>query len=335
MSFMNWKGRLASGVLVLGAVALGGACSSSSGDNSGAPDASPEAQHITVLRGDASPETGTTTTTDAGPGYGTTGQACTTTADCAQNQCSNDMFFTNGPIDPTPVCLEPMFCDLGTDPGFLQFCDSADPTDPNSPGVCLPLGSMTTGVAGECFPKCLVPDDGSLPVGCQGLDACQIVAFGTDQTGAPLGLGVCFGGCSKDADCPTGSQCQADEGLCKTTVSTASKTIGQACSTADGADATFACNCNANQTTGLGFCSSFCIVGANSPSPCPTGYVCDGDLPTTLTDATGATTPGFTQQNAGLAGLCLPKCTMSPTDAAGSCAIGTCQTDAAGSVCVP
>ena len=68
--------------------------------------------------------------------------------------------------------------------------------------------------------------------------------------------------------------------------------------------------------TMLGYCSQFCITGPNSTAPCPSGYVCDPQLPTHVTGMNDADVTGFSQVNPGLAGYCLQTCgTASAVDA--------------------
>ena len=271
---------------------------------------------------------------------GTTGQLCVSTADCKSvngpgiNRCSVSGYFAGGPIDPSPVCLSPDPCDLG-DGSTIQFCDSANPADPNSPGVCLPTQQGATGLNGQCFPKCVIPSDGTPPQGCQGKNACNFFASSHDNNNQPLAIGFCVGGCTADTDCPTGSKCQKDEGTCLTTLKTPTKQLGQTCSASDVGSTQYGCNCFTNQTTSLGYCSQACIVGPSSPQPCPAGFLCDSQLPAQITGANDAAVPGFTQQNDGLAGLCLQAC--SPGDAGLSCpATASCSTqDTAGADCIP
>ena len=280
---------------------------------------------------------------------GTTGMLCSSNADCKSaggpgiNRCSISGYFNGGPIDPSPVCLSPDACDLG-DGTSVQFCDFTDPNDPNPPGVCLPTQMGSTGLNGQCFPKCTILPDGTMPQGCQGKNACNLFAWGVDTNNQPLAIGFCVGGCAADADCPTGSKCQKDEGICLTAPKTAIKTLGQTCSANDqnakacDAGSCYGCNCFMNQMTMLGYCSQACIVGPNSPQPCPSGYICDSQLPTQITGNNDAAVTGFTQQNVGLAGFCLQACGAgSAGDAAQACpATATCSTqDTAGADCIP
>lgn len=361
MALHLWTRTLVSCALA-GSLAMGiEGCSSS--DNGGNPDSG-----IITAPGDDSgavthPDGGTThkdassvgVTPDTGTGGsetsvppgtfdGTTGMPCASNADCKSaggpgiNRCSISNYFSGGPIDPTPVCLSPDACDLG-DGTTVQFCDSADPTDPNSPGVCLPTQTGSTGLAGQCFPRCSITPDGVAPTGCAGKDACNLFAWGVDQNNQPLAIGFCVGGCAADTDCPTGSKCQKDEGVCLTTLKTPTKTLGQTCSANDVSSTTkYGCNCFMNQTTMLGYCSQACIVGPNSPLPCPSGYLCDSQLPTQITDANDASVTGFTQQNVGLSGFCLQACGAGSGDAGGgTCpATASCSTqDTAGADCIP
>jgi hypothetical protein len=352
MSWTNWKGLFAASALGTGLTVAVGGCSSSSGGGLEPADASSEATHPVATHKDAGPDTGATGDDGAttAPGFdGTTGRLCTANADCVGtganaamlNQCSSAGYFINGnAIDPTPVCLSTAACDLG-DGTTLMFCDSADPTDPTSPGICLSAGQGTTGLSGQCYPKCTVLSDGSAPLGCQGKDVCNVVITGVSTGGQPLALGVCFGGCTLDSDCPAGNVCQKDEGICLTTLKTATKQLGQTCSVNDITGGRYGCNCLTNPTSMLGYCSQFCIVGASSTAPCPSGYICDSGLANQVMNASGATITGFTEQNDGLAGVCFQACGGSvdagaDSGQAGACgATSTCISGTAGSDCLP
>jgi hypothetical protein len=235
---------------------------------------------------------------------GTTGQQCTTDADCLSTnpgapglvRCSLANVFSGGAVYPTGVCLLTVGCSIPDD--TAHFCDGPD--EQSSPGLCVPLSSGAT--TGDCFPKCTFSSDASAPVGCVGKDACNPYEFGEDTSSSTAeGLGFCYGGCEVDADCPSGNACQSNFGVCVTTPDAQSvqDPEGQDCSTASDA-----CNC----TGSPGFCALNCKT-AGSVS-CPTGQVCDAFLPTSLTTGTGTTIPGWTAQNPGLAGICLPTCAL-------------------------
>lgn len=347
------RSSLRSVCVAAAAVALigltGNGCGSSS--VSGAPsDAGADAQTVTIHRGDD----GSTTIVNPGmtpdastPTFdGTVGAACQSDTDCqptggtGANTCSVSTF--NDAIFPTPICVS-RSCDPGTD-GNAHFCDGPD--DPTSPGFCLPVGQGQ----GVCLPRCFALNDGSAPVGCRGKDNCVVAAFvsqtipdaGADAAAAsPIAIGYCFGGCTVDADCPSGNSCQADIGICVRTVTPPTKQLGQACTSADNGSATMpaACNCLVNPNTGTGYCTHFCAV--NSPTAsCPSGYVCDSFEPTTLTsNATGATVPGFPTQNTALAGSCVAVCSLPDAggDGGAACPAGaTCTVgEAAGTDCLP
>jgi hypothetical protein len=270
----------------------------------------------------------------------TLGNVCQSDLDCEPaggpgvNTCSLTTF--SEAIFPTAVCIQKS-CDPGTD-GATHFCDGPDA--PSSPGVCVNLGG--TPPTGLCLPTCLFASDGSAAVGCQANDACVLYDFGTLAV-APaggagttlIGVGYCFGGCTKDADCPTGNLCQVNEGICVKSVAAPTKTIGTACTAADnGSSASAAtCDCFLNSSTMKGACSQFCLVGSTA-DPCPSGYVCDALEPTELTDQAGASMPGFPTQNAGLAGSCVATC----TDEGGTCGASmfSCLHDTvAGPDCLP
>jgi hypothetical protein len=157
---------------------------------------------------------------------------------------------------------------------------------------------------------------------------------GTDNlTNELVGIGYCFGGCTKNADCLTGV-CQINEGFCVKTAATPTKAVGAACTSADTATTPSACDCFLNTVTNAGYCSQFCTVGTTGA--CPTGYICDAREPTELIDeTTDAAVPGFAMQNVGLSGSCLIACAAAGD--AGACPSGTtCGTgSAAGLDCVP
>jgi hypothetical protein len=226
---------------------------------------------------------------------GTTGKACTTNADCRKAggpgvaECSSTALGAYGPYYPTPVCILPS-CDPGNGQA-AHYCDGPD--DPSSPGICVPSGGTGT-TQGICLPRCEFKADGMPAVGCAGKDSCQAYTFGTDATGNAVGYGYCFGGCVADGDCPSGSVCQIDEGLCVKARTTRSKKVGDACTSADYTSG--ACDCLYG-TSGSGFCSSFCLVGGGAG--CPGGYVCE---------AYELTSAGFTKETAGMGGQCVPSC---------------------------
>jgi hypothetical protein len=262
------------------------------------------------------------------------------------NVCSIKGYFTGGPLNPTPVCLSPAPCDLGTGLN-ITYCDGASPTDPSSPGICIPTSAGTTGLNGQCFPQCNIPLNGSAPTGCQGKDRCNLFATGTSTAGNAIALGYCLGGCTSTSDCPSGSTCQKDQGLCLTTPTPATKQLGQVCTANDLMPTSYGCNCFYRPMTSLGYCSQFCITGPSSSAPCPSGYVCDPQLPTQVPSLNDAST-GFTQVNPGLAGYCLQSCATTSAGDAGNDAsidaqvVGMCPASAAcdtqyvaGPDCVP
>jgi hypothetical protein len=262
---------------------------------------------------------------------GTTGRACATDAECQSptgpgtNVCTTSgtvNYFADGPLYPTPVCLMPGSCNAGTD-GNLHYCDGPD--DPSSPGVCIATDTTGTGI---CLPQCTFGTTGTAATGCVGKDTCYAAGFSTDTSGGAMGVGYCFGGCAENSDCPSGSLCQTNEGICVTTLTaiTAAETSCNSTTVTGNA-----CDCLADTTTDLGFCTSACTVGG---ATCGAGWTCDADLPTTLVDSSGATVTAWTTQNAGLAGTCVPTCVVGgvavcPTNS-------TCQdTTAAGADCLP
>ena len=274
---------------------------------------------------------------------GTSGKACASNADCGTiNICtisySGKLSTLNGVASPqfwpTPLCMVPLPTAAGVgncNPGpanFIEFCDSANPTDPASPGICLPLTTpqQSGPTNGFCFPHCTFASDGSPAVGCPGKDTCVPVGFLLDPASDTLvGHGYCDGTCQVDTDCSdlgAGWVCQADDGYCTKAKKTRTKALGAICTNSgNGAtplatidSETGACNCPFSGTTFTSFyCSSACVVGGVA---CPTGYVCDALQPTGVIDFPGAAADGGdlvlaapTKQNPGLAGTCLASCT--------------------------
>ncbi len=273
---------------------------------------------------------------------GTSGKPCMSNADCGSiNVCTNsysgNLSTLNGVTSPqfwpTPLCMVPLptvagvgNCNPGPD-GVTAFCDTADPFDPTSPGICLPLTlpQQAGPTNGFCLPHCTFAPDGSAAMGCPGKDTCVPLGFYFDpQTNAVLGHGYCQGTCQVDADCSTlgaGWVCQADDGYCTKTKKTRTKLLGATC-TNSGSGAipvatsdseTGACNCPLSGTATTSFyCTSTCVVGGVA---CPNGWVCDAILPggplvfQGLGDGgTDLTFPALPKQNAGLAGLCFAPC---------------------------
>jgi len=285
----------------------------------------------------------------------TTGQACTSDADChtagspGVNLCSNDVVYKGSLGDaalyPTPICVSPGACDpLANGANRIAYCDG-DPTDPASPGICYPTTIPPMTGKGTCFPQCQYQPDGTAAIGCQGKDVCKAYGTGTDSNGNPVGIGVCYGGCVTDADCSTAGanassaadrvqKCDVLHGICTSTVTPPTLAIGAGCDVSS----TTACNCITSPDGGTsGYCSTFCREGA---AACPGGWICDFSLPTTLTSAADATLAGWTQDNPGMGGFCAPACNIDSGLAdpdGGSCpASSTCQASHVGGPdCLP
>jgi hypothetical protein len=249
--------------------------------------------------------------------------------------CSSTVFGI-GPINPTPVCIA-TGCTI-PDPSSVTFCDGTAGTGSATPGSA-PLGVCfaTSGGTDICLPLCTFDDTGAAPVGCRGKDACNADSFvsGVDDAGAAtaLGIGFCFGGCTQDSDCPSGSACQTENAVCVKTKVTYGLPIGAACTTSQ-TDTAGGCNCETNATTNTGYCTVACTQGGPA---CPTGFVCDGFLPKSL-EVDGGTAPGFTTEPAGLAGACLATCATpdASADAGGCPQNSTCNGgELAGVDCLP
>jgi hypothetical protein len=332
MAIRKWSGVLVACGLV-GLIAAG--CSSSNGAAAG--DAGDAAVRRML---DAAISIGGDDSGAQGAFDGTTGKQCTQDSDCVGpdggagiNTCSVDYGFTITGVSvalwATPVCIIPPpqsasqgNCDpvpAGVDDGLPHFCDGPD--DPTSPGLCLPfdLNNPQPG-QGVCYPLCTFGLDGQKPTGCVGTDECFPVTFLRSSTdGTVTGYGFCAGGCQQDSDCTglgAGFVCQTDIGYCTMMKVTRTKPIGAACmaaTTAGSAD-DIACNCDADPTTGLGDCSSACVVGG---LPCAGGQICDAGFqnPITFTSSAGGASVSVpvTAQNIGIPGVCRTPCT--PADA--------------------
>jgi hypothetical protein len=284
--------------------------------------------------GGASPDSG------AEAGTGTVGQPCATDGDCGgvaaglAGRCSAGAFQA-GPLLPTPVCIA-NGCTI-PDPSAVAFCDGTAGAGSMSPGAA-PLGvCVNAGAVNVCLPLCTFDASGAAPEGCQGKDACNVAALGATAgdggAATAYGVGYCFGGCGADSDCPPGSACQVEDGVCVASKLTYSLSIGAACT--QGESGTSAgCNCEYRATTGAGYCTDACVQGG---APCPGGYVCDSFLPTTLA-VEGGTVPGFSKEPPGLAGVCVAACsTPDASGDAGACpGSSTCQAGGlAGDDCQP
>jgi hypothetical protein len=331
MAMRKWFGALVAAGLV-GAIVAG--CSSS---NATAPSDGGATDGGIHRIFDSGITIGDDATGIAGSFDGTTGKACTSDADCLSdagpgvNTCSSDygFTFTNVPVAlwSTPVCIIPPptsssttgNCDPAPDgnDGLPHFCDGPD--DPSSPGLCLPFDSTNPQPnQGICYPLCTFALDGAKPTGCAGTDACVPYTFlRSTSAGTVTAFGFCVGGCQKDADCAalgTGYACQTDIGYCTTAKLTRPKALGAACTTGSAAavddDASGACNCDGDPTSGNGFCTSACIVGG---APCPDNWICDAGFqsPIVFTSSTGAPiSVPVTSQNVGIEGTCRPGCAL-------------------------
>lgn len=284
-------GVLAALSMVVGSVA----CSSSSDGGGGVPTTdSGKTDSATDAKTDGPKPVTDGAMGETGPTEDKVGQTCMTDDDCdlsgAGTTFCSKAGFSSGPLNPDPVCIGTS-CDAG-DGTKIMSCGQ-------DTGVCLSTSSSTI-----CLPACDFDDTGAAPKGCLGKDACNVYGWGTDTTKMPatvVGVGYCFGGCKADADCPSGSSCQTEDGLCVKTKVAYTKTVGTAC-TKD--DASKNCNCLYSTKTNAGYCSQFCKVG--DAGACPSGFTCDTELPKTPIKM-GDTV--FTKAPTGMAGSCLKNCT--------------------------
>jgi hypothetical protein len=318
MAFRKWFGPLIAGGLV---AVIAGGCSSTPAASK-AKDAGPGRTF----------DAGLTDGSGLGAGGfdGTTGQTCATDDDCLPsggpgiNRCSIDYAsqfqITNVLVDlwATPVCImapDVAPCDpdpTGANDGYPHFCDGPD--DPSSPGICYP-DDPNDPHTGFCYPQCTFAIDGSAPVGCAGTNTCNPLTFIRSETATQpvTGFGFCAGGCQQDSDCHllgADFQCQTDIGYCTQAKVQRTKAIGTACATTATTDdlGSGACYCDEDFTTGVGSCSTSCIVGG---VPCADGWVCDLGFqsPLVFSSSSGASASvPITLQNKGLPGVCRVAC---------------------------
>ena len=286
-------------------------------------------------------------TTDGSMLYdGTVGKQCSSDADCqvngmaCTNVCSTSYYMpSSGVRYPTAVCIN-LSCDPAppSDPTgqYIHFCDGPDGTLA-TPGICLPTTSPPKSGMGLCLPQCEYSNDGKAAKGCVGKDVCSPYVFGTLNSGSPVAIGICYGGCTRDVDCPVGQHCQTDTGLCEPQVKSRTLQPGDPCTASDG-DPTSnnpngkgSCSCFYDTATNEGYCSTYCITGVTSgPGSCPTTdsgvtFVCDALTPSVIQTSNGSTPWGTTMQNPGVAGNCLIQCTESDAgagDAGSMCPYG-------------
>jgi len=352
MSLRKWFGVAVASAVVGGLAGTSGCSSSTSSNNTTPNDASSEGAVIRHPDG-STVDTGTGGSGDdggdsSGPQFdSTTGKACKTDTDCkgaapgspGVNKCTTDVLFSGGELFPSGVCLLPLPCDPcgGMTPcdNLIHGCDGPDGS-PSTPGICLPNTNPPAVGKGLCLPACSFKGDGSAPTGCVGKDTCNAIGFDA-TTSPPTGVGYCWGGCAADTDCATGEKCDTTTGLCLKTVTPPTKALGDGCTMTEANMSPPPCNCVYNPMSGLGFCTEVCTVGGTQ---CPTGWFCEAQEPTTLTGANDASVAGFTMQNMGLGGFCVPSCTVDGgamgTDS-GTCPPNTtCQnTNAGGPGCIP
>jgi hypothetical protein len=281
---------------------------------------------------------------DAGTGDGgvdasipadrTTGKSCLNDNDCDLTgngiaHCTATGLFVVGALNPSPICMQ--FDSSGADvcdPGPLDASGkqlNVMPCDGDT-GLCTKSGSSTA----VCDARCELDDTGKWIQPCLGRNACTYSAVATDATGRHVMFGTCMGGCSADADCPSGSRCDATEKIC---VSVKCTTDANCTSRWSGAPAAWRCEtssgyckflyakkpgdlcdptvplqdcaCYASPSATQGVCATLCKTGA--AADCAAGLVCDPVL--AATDGAGAPiyAASFTLP-AGLSGWCLPPC---------------------------
>jgi hypothetical protein len=276
----------------------------------------------------------------------TTGKTCTSNDTCdltgnGFSHCTATGTYIVGPLNPTPICTQ--FDTSGADvcdPGAIDPA-TGDQTqivgcDGNT-GLCMETPTNKKAGAATCDPMCEMDDTGKFTTTCAGKNACSPSGLGTDATTMKkFAIGTCQGGCSANADCPTGSVCDPLEKICTNVKCTADAACKTAWSTGPAAwkcdlGATSAtkgfctfqyaknpgdvCNpaatvqeCLCIATTGVtqGVCSALCTTG--HAGDCATGSVCDPLW--NSTDSTGAAVfPATFAWPAGVAGYCVSTCT--------------------------
>ncbi|MGZ3416595.1 MAG: hypothetical protein ACXVEE_01955 [Polyangiales bacterium] len=315
-------GVLAALTMVMGSVA----CSSSSDTTGGG--AKPDTGTVktdTGTGGDVSVIPPDETGGDAeAPTDKTTGLTCMTDDDCDKTasgiaHCTNAVYAI-GPLNPTPICVQFDSSDVctPTDSMTIHFCDG-------NLGLCTKSGTNPA----TCDGMCIMNADGTWQQKCAGKNGCNTEAFGTDSMTMKVSLiGTCQGGCSVDADCPTGSKCDPVQKFCSKTCAadadckkgwstapanwvcdtthgactfTYPKKLGDECVGGTGAAAD--CLCFKNTTEPKGYCITLCKQG----DACGTGFTCDALLP--AKDDKGMPLFTLTTQPAELVGYCLKNCT--------------------------
>jgi hypothetical protein len=243
-------------------------------------------------------DTGFDTSFDSPDGPGdpyTVGQLCSGDGDCVGGgpnppQCSSSLT----PGFPNDVCVE-YGCNAG-DGTTVPPCG-------NGTGWCLSTG---VGQPGLCLPRCSFDANGNFTSTCAGKDACSYYLYQYDSTGRPEGLGYCYGGCTRDADCQSGLHCQIESGLCTTTLTKYPLAIGASCTDLDSQNGRCVCLYTGTTTPSAGYCSQTCRMGTTGGAgACPSGFTCDGFVP--KTDPASGTTL-FTKVPTGLQGYCLKNC---------------------------
>lgn len=325
------------------------ACSSSTTTTVTKPDAGGD------VKTDVLTDTKTETAADTGPAVicapaagantdCTTGAACATNDDCdltgnGLSHCTGANVYIVGPINPTPICTQ--FDTTGADacdPGEIDPATGEQTqivTCDGSKGLCTETPENNKAGAAMCEPFCQLDPTGKFVTSCTGKNACSPKVLGTDTaTGKGVLIGTCFGGCSADADCPSGSKCDVlqkicvnvtckNDAECKTKWSTAP--ASWKCELAGGATSGFCkflyakavgdlcdpnatndeCLCIAGTGATQGVCGALCKTG--NTTDCVNNTVCDPLL--NVKDSTGADiyAAGFALP-AGMSGICVMKC---------------------------
>lgn len=221
------------------------------------------------------------------PAERTVGAECKTSEDCdpfgyGSRFCSVDNF-TSGPLNPTPICVG-FTC--SAKPDALAPCDGGA-------GICLPAASL-------CMGACVFDASSKPGFGCRGTNACNPYVW--SGTGSMVrGFGYCFGGCRRDLDCPPVTYCQLETGLCMKATAKYSLAQGVECTKADAIATPPKCDCYYDRLSLAGYCANHCRTGGTD---CPSGSLCDADMPTVDDDGL----PITTTLPAGLIGRCLKLC---------------------------
>jgi Cys-rich repeat protein len=223
---------------------------------------------------------------------GDLGKGCAASSDCTGGlTCAapgSNMFGAGGP--PNGFCT--------------RACGDADGGD-----VCGALNATCVNMSSDatpalfCMPNCTFGST-DRATKCRGRDD---VGCARLQDGAGATLDVCVPMCSTNADCPSGRQCDKNNGLCVTTAKTGSP-LGTACMQGvDGGTDSCAGFCLAigsgGTTVTARFCSQACVLGA--PTAC---NLATGTMSLAPHGSRGGCVFSVSGANLGDVGFCAQEC---------------------------